>query len=121
MDDEAPLRWVQRNHTQGGAEMPAGEIIAGLLKGKWAADTERLAEVGARIARLVDEDFRDHCRLAGFNQGVLTINVDSPGLVSQMRLRWLRPLRRALLSRSRNSRVSRLVFAPGSVGVAIEA
>ena len=90
-----------------------------MLKERWEADAERLAEVGVNIDVLVDDEFRAHCRLAGLNNGVLVVNVDEPARVSEMRHRWLAPLRRAVSGRGKNVRVGTIVFTLGTTGVAI--
>ena len=119
MDDETQLRWVMQNRSRSDRPRQAGTVIARMLKERWEADAERLAEVGANIDVLVDDEFRAHCRLAGLSRGVLTINVDDPAQVSEMRHRWLAPLRRAVSGRGKNVRVSTIVFALGAAGVTI--
>ena len=119
MDDEAQLRWVMRNRSRSDRARPAGAVIARILKEKWSADAERLATVAADLDALVDEEFRDHCRIAGLNNGVLTINVDDPGRVSAIRHRWLTPLQAAMSSRGTDSRVGRILFTVGSTGTTL--
>ena len=119
MDDEAQLRWVMRNHARSDRARQAGSVITRTLREKWEADAERLAEVGASISALVDDEFRAHCCLAGLDNGVLTINVDNPARVSEIRHRWLTPLRRAVIGHGKSVPVRTIVFGLGADGVAI--
>jgi hypothetical protein len=70
----------------------------------------------AAIAEFVDDEFRDHCRVAGFRADALLIHVDHASLVYPMRLRWRARLQRVLPQLAGQRRVSGVLFELGSDG-----
>ena len=119
MDGEEQLRWVMRSRSRPDRARHAGTVISRMSKEKWGADVDRLAGAAMSIGALGDDEFRTHCSLAGMNGGVLTINVDDPVRVSEMRHRWLDPLRRAVSGRGKGTRIRTVVFTLGTEGVPI--
>ena len=67
------------------------------------AEFARSVEVGevashlaARVAGVVDDEFRRHCRVGGLRSGTLKIFVGEASLVWAMRTKWATPLQQAL-------------------------
>ncbi|MGB2986961.1 MAG: DciA family protein [Phycisphaerae bacterium] len=75
--------------------------------------------LASAITELVDDEFRSHCRVTVMDGRTLVINVDGPGLVYPMRMRWLAPLRRAQSASSWGHRVNKIVFEFGTTGVVL--
>ena len=71
------------------------------------------------LSALVDEDFREHCRLTPGTGDRLMVNVDHAGLVYPMRAKWLPLLTRELLAGHRSGGARSIVFAYGRDGIAV--
>ena len=119
MDIEYMMHWVQRNHSATNRVVRAGAVLKDLAERTYTDAFEPAAEAASRLAGLVDEEFRRHCRVAEVRNGQLLIHVDTAELVYLMRERWHNLIREALPSICRGRSVSRLVFEFGSAGVCV--
>ena len=117
MGCERQLKWIQENRGRRKRTRQVGTLINDLAQHVEARDA--LGKNARAIADFVDDEFRDHCRVAGFRAGALLIHVDHASLVYPMRLRWLARLVRALPRLAEGRRVSEIVFAFGNDGARI--
>ncbi len=117
MSRDGRLKWIQANRTRRDRTRRVGEMIERLVEQAAGTGAEEASRVAAIVADLVDDDFRQCCRLVFGEEGVVVINVDHPTLVQPMRQRWLVSLREAMVGRRTPTRIRRIVFAYGEVGV----
>jgi len=117
MSQDGRLKWIQANRTRRDRTRLVGGMIERLVQQAAGSGAEEVSRVAAIVADLVDDDFRRCCRVVFGEEGVVVINVDHPTLVQLMRQRWLVPLREALVGRRTPTRIHRIVFAYGEVGV----
>ncbi len=74
-------------------------------------DTQAGEAIAVRVAGVVDDAFRAHCRIALPDERTLLVSVDRPALVYAMRAQWLNQLNEVLTGVRR-----RIVFEYGSAG-----
>ncbi len=118
MTRDRRLEWVQDNRARKARERIVGPAVNRLVKqieSVWTA----AAAVASAIGVFVDDEFRDHCRIAVPDGRTLVVNVDSAPLVYPMRLRWLLPLQRALLGAGDGYRIDKIMFEFGTAGVRV--
>jgi hypothetical protein len=107
----AQLGWVQANrskrvrwcHVSASIERVAQRISA-------MGDAQATETIAARVAGMVDDAFRAHCRIALPDERTLVISVDRPAMVYAMRAQWLNRLGEGLPGRRR------IVFEYGNAG-----
>ena len=75
-----------------------------------------LSDISTMLRPVIDEEFRRHCRIGGFQARTVTIRVDDPARVSYFRLRWTEVLRGAL---NQYHGVRKIVFEFGSGGASL--
>ncbi len=117
MTRDRRLEWVQANRARKDRERTVGPAVNRLVKqieSVWTAAQAAASAIGV----FVDDEFRDHCRIAVMDGRTLVVNVDSAPLVYPMRLQWLLPLQQALLNAG-GYRVDKIVFEFGTAGVRI--
>lgn len=116
---ETQLDWIQRNHRRKPRARSVGGVVARLVAGLDNASRVGVRGAAAVLSGLVDDDFREHCRLVMGTGNRLTVNVDHASLIYTMRARWLSPLTRALVTDHRADGVRSVGFAYGRDGVAL--
>lgn len=116
---ETQLDWIQQNRRRTPRARSAGGLMARLVDGlddkAWAG----VRDTANSLSALVDDEFRNHCRLTPGTGGRLTVNVDHAGLVYPMRAKWLPLLTRELVAGHRGYGVRSITFAYGQDGVAV--
>ena len=116
---ETQLEWIQQNKRR----TPRARSVGGLM----ARLAERLSDKGRALLRdtatslteVVDDDFRNHCRLTLRADGRLTINVDHASLVYAMRAQWLPLLTRVFVTEKPGRCVRSITFSYGLDGIAV--
>ena len=111
------LLWVQKNRWRAAQTAQLGSLVQRWMKR--ACAPERLAPVAHAaelLAGLVDEEFRNHCRIAGMEHGALIVHVDHPGMVYALRGRWRIPILEALGTMRGQAAVQGVVFRFGCDG-----
>ena len=118
MTRDRRLEWVQANRARKDRERTVGPAVNRLVKQIESVWTAAQA-VASAIGVFVDDEFRDHCRIAVTDGRTLVVNVDSAPLVYPMRLRWLLPLQRALSGAGDGYRIDKIMFEFGTAGVRV--
>lgn len=98
--------------------MTAGEAVTAFTKKLWTTDIGPAESAAEALSEIVDDEFRQSCRVAAFTRNVLTIHVHPAAMVDVMRRKWSTKIKRelpVLLSRG----ISRVAFQAGSGGAAI--
>lgn len=116
MNDKTRLEWVANNRCRGSNLKPIGSQIAGLL-GRIERESSPVEEAVARIAGIVDGEFRELCRIEGIEKGVLRIGVVDASAVSSIMRTWSGRLRAAMPTALR---IKRIAFAYGTRGHRID-
>lgn len=116
MSDGSRLEWVSKNRRRESDVKRIGAQIAGLV-----ASLERQAlpveEAVARVAEVVDDEFRELCRIEGIKNGVLRVGVAEVSATSNLSRKWSGRLREALPAKLKIRRVS---FTYGTRGYRID-
>ncbi len=117
------LEWASKNgaRRRHGADRTAqaGEAVIALadtVQEHWLHPAQVAASA---LAPLVDERFRRHCRVARAVDGRVVIQVDEPGLVAEMRGRWLGVVRKGMEAVDRRLSTGMIVFEVGRSGVEV--
>jgi hypothetical protein len=113
MQSITQLGWVQANRSKRNRACHVSAPIERLARRIGALGDAQAAEaMAARVAGVVDDTFRAHCRIALPDERTLLVSVDRPALVYAMRAQWLNQLDEVLSDVRR-----RIVFEYGSAGV----
>lgn len=122
MNPERSLYWVQHNRTP---KDRTQNVAAGVVRfvehllGPFARG--RMTAVADSCARIVDDEFRDCCRLALTSAQTLTIVVNAPAMIPMIRRRWEREILRELSALRGGMRVTRVNFEFGTTGMTVPA
>ena len=117
MELDERLLWVQRNRWRTAQTVQLGPLVQRLIKQVCAPDPlARVAHAADVLAGVVDEEFRNHCRIAGIKQGTLIVHVDHPGIVYALRGRWRVSLLEALGTIRGRAAIQQVIFRFGSDG-----
>lgn len=119
MADDFRLQWIQRNRVKRERVQHVGAALGRLARELLSTETDRTAKIVRRINTVVDAEFCRHCRILVTREGRLLVNVDEPGLVYTMRLRWAALLGRSLGGMLPGVRQGRLMFVHGRAGVSL--
>ncbi len=82
------LEWVAANRAAKSPPPPIGGTIANLVQDSLKAAAQSRQWLACVVGGSVDEEFRRHCRLGEVREGIVTIEVDEPGLISSLQGRW---------------------------------
>jgi hypothetical protein len=104
------------NRTPRSTIPPIGAMIGGLVEVALRRDGEQRTQLASILADCVDQEFRRHCRIGDLQNGLLTIEVDEPGMISILRARWASKIESALRKRDARSGVRRVLFKFGRSG-----
>lgn len=104
------------NRTPRGTIPQIGVMIGGLVEGALRHDSEQRVQLVSVVANCVDQEFRRHCRMGDLHNGMLTIEVDEPGLISILRARWASKIESALRKGGNKTWVRRVLFRFGRSG-----
>ncbi len=114
MVERDQLKWVQANRAEKSRACAAGDLVKRVaeqvLQGAYGA----AEDAAGRLSEIVDDEFREHCRVVECRGGVLRINVDEPAWGYVMRQRWSSRIRQVL-----GYRVKNVLFEYGDTGVRI--
>ena len=116
METDRRLHWVMANRTPRSTIPPIGAMIGGLVEVALRRDGEQRTQLASILADCVDQEFRRHCRIGDLQNGLLTIEVDEPGMISILRARWASKIESALRKRDARSGVRRVLFKFGRSG-----
>ena len=116
METDRRLHWVMANRTPRGTIPPIGVMIGGLVEGALRRDSEQRVQLASVVANCVDHEFRRHCRIGDLHNGMLAIEVDEPGLISILRVRWALKIESALRKGGTKTWVRRVLFKFGRSG-----
>ncbi len=116
MQRDDQLEWIQRNRAKRSRGRTAGSLVKDLAEHVYKSGVGPAEEVAGRLALLVDDGFREHCRVAEVRGGRLLIHVDAAELVYPLRVRWQETLREALPTLCKGRRITRVVFEYGTAG-----
>jgi len=120
MSSGSQLAWVQRNRCRkGGRNKTLQALIGNLVENLTEEDWRQAQTVARRVASHVDQSFRSHCRVAGWEGNKLVVMVDHASLVAAMRTRWSRPLLDRLRPGIHGRFVERILFKYGNTGAEI--
>ena len=111
------LRWVQRNRRRTARTVQLGPLVQCLIKQAYVPD--RLvpaSHVAELLTGVVDEEFRNHCRIVSIEHQTLVLHVDHPGMVYALRARWRIPILKALGHLRGRAAIQRVVFQVGVEG-----
>ena len=112
MQRDLRLEWIQANRSKRNRMCHVAAPIRRIARRIGALGDAQAAEaIAARVAGVVDDAFRTHCRIALPDERTLVVSVDRPALVYAMRAQWLYRLGEALSGVRR-----RIVFEYGSAG-----
>lgn len=112
MNQDTQLEWVQRNRSRKSRVQPLGVWAERVVSQVDADGLTAARSMAHALSPLVDEQFREHCRVARVGRRRVIIHVDDPALVYQMRMRWVPALRSA-------RRIGSLWFEFGTSGVTL--
>ena len=111
------LQCVQRNRQRTARSVRLGPLVQRLIKQAYApellAPTSHTADL---LAGVVDEEFRNHCRIASVAHQTLVLHVDKQGMVFALRARWTTPIEKALDHLRGRAAIRRVVFQIGVEG-----
>ncbi len=112
MQSNTQLGWIQANRSKRNRACHVSAPIERIAQRIGAlGDTQAAEAIAARVAGVVDDAFRAHCRIALPDERTLLVSVDRPALVYVMRAQWLNRLGEVLSDVRR-----RIVFEYGSAG-----
>lgn len=114
-DDQ--LRWIQRHRVR-----PERAVALASALDRWTAracdrSLEASLRAAAQLAAVVDDTFREQCRIL-LDRGTLTVYVQDADLLFSVRTEWSAPLQ-SLARAGGLAGVSRVHFQPGDGGVAV--
>lgn len=116
------LEWVQRNRGQK-RRVDRVERIGGRIAQLVEQGTQAVAEardVVAVIHSLVDDAFREHCRVSVAPGSKVVIQVDHPVRLYAMRSHWHLPIRKALTQAGWVGSRNRIAFQVGTSGIGFD-
>ena len=115
---QSRLEWVQRNRARHFFDRarPASTLVLELARALGEQQGAVCGEVGERLSRVVDDEFRRHCRLQVRTAGVLEVMVAEPNMLAMLKRKWRDRILRALSS---HKGVTRLVFTLGDSGMTV--
>lgn len=116
---ETQLDWIQRNRRRSPRARSAGGLMVRLVDGLDDKARAGVRDAANSLSALVDDDFREHCRLTPGAGDRLMVNVDHAGLVYPMRAKWLPLLTRELVAGRRSGGARSIAFAYGRDGIAV--
>jgi hypothetical protein len=116
MDGNQHLHWVRQNRARKHRDQRIAGPVTRLVQGVVLPAAQGIGELAERLAPLVDDGFREHCRVSLADRRTLRVNVTDAALAYSMRGRWLAKLRSALAEPGSGPRISRIVFAFGTEG-----
>ena len=120
MNHDRALYWVQHNRTPRdrtqNAAAGVSRLVEDLVGPRWQS---AMTAAGEACARLVDDEFRNRCRLALSDARTLTILVDAPAMVPVFRRRWEREILRELSALRGRFHITRVNFEFGAAGLAV--
>lgn len=120
MSSGSRLAWVQRNRCRKDRRNKTLQALIGdLAENLIEKDWRQAQEVAQHVASHVDQAFRSHCRVMGWEGNKLVVMVDHASLVAAMRTRWSRPLLDGLQPGINGRRVERILFKYGNTGAEI--
>ncbi|MBI4717046.1 MAG: hypothetical protein HY763_04520 [Planctomycetes bacterium] len=119
-DQRRVLEWIQRNRARRERATAIGRLAEEMGKAATVAHTDLRAAAEA-LSLLVDDEFREHCRLSSPEHGTLVVCVDQPTRVFAVRARWAECLRRALRKRGGLANFRSLSFEWGDKGMSLPA
>jgi hypothetical protein len=114
--NQTRLEWVARNRKRESSVVSIGSTMAGLVE-RMERETLPVEEVAARVGEIVDDEFRDLCRIEGIEQGVLRIGVAEANATASLTRKWTGRLREALPAKLK---IKRIAFAYGTRGYRID-
>lgn len=110
------LEWVQRNRAAGYRPARLDEVVDRYAQQVEPVDTELISAAEGVVAEVIDPRWRGHCRVTGARHGVLTVHVDSPGLLYVLRQRFAAEIERKLGRSRRTGELRRVDFRWGPEG-----
>ncbi len=90
--------------------------MAGLVE-RMAEDSVAVEEAVARVGEIVDDEFRELCRVEGIEKGVLRIGVLQVNATSSLSRKWAGRLIAAMPAKLK---IKRIAFAYGTRGYRID-
>ena len=121
MDAQRQLYWLQRNRGPRCRDQSIGGWVRRLISQPAWDRLDQAGQLAEALGALVDDEFRQHARVGGYDAGHLFIHIDRDELVWPLRVRWLYPLRQELPRRCRGVPVRRISFVTGSEGLPLPA
>lgn len=97
IDDSGHLKQISRWKQLPQAAITIGELVQrpGSIE-QQQKQQQRMQELQAALERVAGDRFRSHCRVLGFQRGLLTIGLDDPAIVYIFRRERLFALREEL-------------------------
>ena len=116
METDRRLHWVMVNRAPRRMIPQIGMMVGGLVEGALKRDSEQRSQLASVLAGCVDQEFRRHCRMGDLHDGMLALEVDEPGLISILRVRWASKIESALRKRGAKTGVHSVLFKFGRSG-----
>lgn len=116
MSDESRLQWVSNNRRRESNAKRIGSQIAGLVE-SLERDALPVEAAVACLAEVVDDEFRELCRIERIENGVLCVGVAEASATSNLARKWSGKLRKALPAKLK---IRRIAFAYGTRGYRID-
>lgn len=116
MAEDRRLHWAMNNRKRREAVGPIGEMISGFVNGALSRESKHRTQLASVLSDCGDQEFRRHCRMGELHEGMLTIEVNEPGLIGLMRTRWASKIESALRKGGTKTGVHRVLFQYGRSG-----
>lgn len=113
MTTNSQLAWVQRNRSRRQKERAVAEVLSTYVNRLFPDEGSAIAEACRAVAAVVDDTFNSHCHLAGLQSRTLIVEVDKPGLIYSMRVRWTEAISEALSRALGGPTTGRVLFRFG--------
>lgn len=88
MNDQRKLEWVQRNREKKQQTRKIGDVAVEVVNRIRQDGFDPMMKVADTLSNCVDDEFRNHCRIAGLQYQTLMIHVDQPARISALQRRW---------------------------------
>ena len=119
MNDQRKLKWVQRNRQKKQRTKSLGEVAVEVVDRICQDGFDPMMKVADSLSNCVDDEFRDHCRVAGLQNQTLMIQVNQAARVSALQRRWSEEIKDHTRRVFGNATIKKINFRFGREGVLI--
>lgn len=119
MNDQRKLEWVQRNRQKKQRTSSIGDVAVEVVTRICQDGFDPMMKVADSLSNCVDDEFRDHCRVAGLQSQTLMIHVNQAARVSALQRRWSEKIKDYTKRTFGSGAIKKIDFRFGREGVLI--